>query len=116
MATLPFPMIPMGNSTNRPTTSSAGAIRWNTTSNAMETYNGTVWVPFRADPETWQEWFDYYVSSTKENPDTYARRDTIHKLMQEKFPGQYRVDNHNGVWEMIHNTPADETWFHLQYA
>lgn len=95
----------------------AGQLRWNTSADVMEIWDGSNWrQPDFVVGDTWQEWFEYYVSSTKENPDTYARRDTIHKLMQEKFPGQYRVDNHNGVWEMIHNTPADETWFHLQYA
>ena len=94
----------------------AGQLRWNSSTHVMEIWDGSIWrQPDFGMGDTWQEWFDNYVKITRENPDTYARRDIIHKLMQEKFPGQYRVDNHNGVWEMIHDTPADETWFLLNY-
>jgi len=109
--------IPVSNGMSGTTKASMGQIRWNTSNHSMEIWYGTHWHTLTdPTPTTWREWFDYYVSNTSTNTDQYARRETIHLLMQTKFPGQYRVDLHNGTWQMIHDTPADETWFHLQYV
>jgi hypothetical protein len=115
MATQP-PEIPLSAATHGPTSPHTGQFRWNSPTSVLEIWDGAQWrQPDFVQGDTWQEWFDNYVKITRENSDPYARRDKLNQLMQEKFPGQYQVDCHNGTWVMIHDTPADETWFHLQY-
>ena len=115
MATAPFPVIPVGNNTSGPTWF-AGAIRYNTTSNLLEVYTGTVWVPASAvDLKTWQEWFDYYIGASGTIPDRYTKQVYIQQEMQARFPGNYQVDLAGDNWVMVFNTPKDETWFHLKY-
>ena len=115
MATQP-PEITSSTAAIGPTGPHTGQFRWNTPLHILEIWDGVQWrQPDFVQGDTWQEWFDYYVSSSKGNLDPYNRRDKLNQLRQEKFPGQYQVDCHNGVWEMIHDTSADETWFHLQY-
>ena len=114
---IPIPqMIPLGNNTNRPIATSAGAMRYNTTTNLLEFYTGTAWVPAGAtDLKTWREWFDYYISAAGNIPDQYTRQVHIQQEMQGRFPGDYRVDLAGHNWELVFSTPEDETWFHLKY-
>lgn len=94
-----------------------GAIRFNTTLGAIETWNGLKWIAVttNSDPETWVEWFDYYISAAGNIPDWYTRQVHIQQEMQARFPGRYRIDLAGQAWTMVFDTPADETWFHLQY-
>jgi hypothetical protein len=110
----PAPHLGPGNYMGVSTTT--GQIRYNTAAADMEVWTGTNWHSVsKPIPVTWPDWFDYYVCDASDNLDRYQRQQQIHRMMQERFPGQYQVDCHNGVWTMIHDTPADETWFHLQY-
>jgi hypothetical protein len=68
-----------------------------------------------SDPETWEEWFDYYISAAGNIPDQYTRQVHIQQEMQARFPGRYRIDLAGQAWTMVFDTPADETWFHLQH-
>ena len=118
MATTILPTnIPMWSSNGGPTTNSAGALRFNTTIQSMEFYDGQVWMPFnKTDPKTWVEWFDYYISAAGNIPDQYTRQVYIQQEMQARFPGRYRIDLAGQAWIMVFDTPRDETWFNLQYS
>ena len=108
---------PAGSGSYMGVSTTVGQIRYNTVAADMEIWTGTNWHSVsKPIPVTWPDWFDYYVRDTDDNLDLYDRRQQIHRMMQERFPGQYQVDCHNGVWVMIHHTPADETWFNLKYA
>lgn len=116
MAIIPLPgiVIPQGAG---PAPTTAGQIRYNTDGTGMEVWSGTHWYSVgKATPVTWQDWFDYHVLDTRDISDRHQRQQQIRQLMQERFPGQYRVDLANDTWQMIHDTPADETWFNLKYA
>ena len=111
------PNPPPGNSSSLGGISSAvGAIRFNTTSGGVETWDGTHWLTMASkNPETWQEWFDYYVDcAVKFKPDS-VKRGFVHEEMQARFPGNYHVDVVQGAWQLVFATPADETWWHLKY-
>jgi hypothetical protein len=115
MATAPFPVIPVGSNTGGPNWL-AGAMRYNTTSNLLEVYTGTVWIPASAtDLKTWQEWFDYYIGASGTIPDLYTKQVYIQQEMQARFPGNYQVDLAGHDWVMVFESPRDETWFHLKY-
>lgn len=48
-------------------------------------------------------------------------RQSVVRAMQESYPGNYTVIdrlNPDGTWswQLVFATPADETWFRLQYA
>ena len=127
MAIIPLPGIvmsqgtgpapPAGSGSYMGVSTTAGQIRYNTTAADMEVWTGTNWHSVsKPIPVTWQDWFDYYVRDTSDNLDRYQRQQQIHQMMQTRFPGQYRVDLANDTWQMIHDTPADETWFKLKYA
>lgn len=107
---------PAGSGNYMGVSTAVGQIRYNTMRHDMEIWTGTNWHSVSESlPVTWPDWFDYYINWTSDNLDLYDRRQQIHRMMQERFPGQYQVDCHNGVWTMIHDTPADETWFKLKY-
>lgn len=120
--------IPQGSGPNPPaghTTSNGmwgpsaavGSIRFNTTTNAIEVWHGTQWIPVSPPhhPETWQEWFDYYIDASGNIPDQYTKQVYIQKEMQGRFPGRYQVDLAGHEWVMVFDTPADATWWHLKY-
>ena len=119
--------IPQGSGTNPPaghTTSNGmwgpsaavGAIRFNTTTSTLETWSGTRWMAVTTStPETWLEWFKYYINTAVDFDDRYTRRDYIEQEMQGRFPGNYHVDLVSDTWSMVFDTPEDETWFHLKY-
>ena len=50
-----------------------------------------------------------------------ANRQSVLRSMQESYPGNYTVidrlnsDNKTWSWQLVFATPADETWFRLQY-
>jgi hypothetical protein len=94
-----------------------GSIRFNSTLGAVEIWNGSQWlsVTTKSDPETWQEWFDYYINAAGNIPDQYTKQVYIQQEMQGRFPGRYQVDLAGQAWTMVFDTPADETWFHLQH-
>ncbi len=106
----------------RPTIPSSGSIRFNTTNAQMEMFTGSLWLPIIDGPQSWQEWFSYYAREMEHHisnhevfePSTH-KREYILSQMQERFPGNYTITDKNASWEMTFNTPADETWFHLQY-
>ena len=106
--------IPLGIS---PVSAAVGTIRLNHTTNAIEVWNGSQWlsVTTKSDPETWQEWFDYYISAAGNIPDQYTRQVHIQQEMQARFPGRYRIDLAGQAWKMVFDTPADETWWRLKY-
>jgi hypothetical protein len=93
-----------------------GSMRVNTTTNNIEVYEGTRWVTAHglAVPETWQEWLERYATDMGE-PLT-VRGDYIYKSMQARYPGNYDVIHEDGDWQLVFATPADETWFRLQYG
>lgn len=93
---------------------SIGAMRFNTTSSSLEVYDGQRWQPIlgNTNPETWQEWLDYYNNEIIDHVD---KRQYMNRRMQERFPGAYQVQSTGGQWQLIFDTPADETWFHLKY-
>jgi len=120
--------IPQGSGPNPPaghTTSNGmwgpsaavGSMRFNSTSGSIEIWNGSQWITVsRPDhPETWQEWFDYYINAAGNIPDQYTKQVYIQQEMQARFPGRYRIDLAGQAWKMVFDTPADETWFHLQH-
>ena len=112
-----FPSIPVGNSTSAATTPATGSLRFNTTSNLLEVYTGTVWIAAAASsPRTWQDWFDYYIGARGTIPDRYTKQVYIQQEMQGRFPGNYRVDLAGDDWVMVFDSPEDETWFNLKYA
>jgi hypothetical protein len=109
--------IPMWSSNSRPTTNSAGAIRFNTTIQSMEFYDGQVWMPFnKTDPETWQQWFEYYITASGSIPDLYTKQVYIQQEMKGRFPGNYQIDLSGHDWVMVFDNPRDETWFNLKYS
>jgi len=93
-----------------------GSMRVNTTTNNLEVYEGTRWIIAQglAVPETWQEWLERYATDMGEA--LTVRRDYVNKSMQARFPGNYDVVHEDGDWQLVFATPADETWFHLQYG
>ena len=60
--------IPTGTTAQRPSSPSAGYIRFNTTISAVETYDGTKWVEIGLNPPTFSS-VDYPGSATALNPD-----------------------------------------------
>jgi hypothetical protein len=97
----------------------AGTIWADTTTNRAHVFDGSQGIQVLGGasnlPETWQEWFDYYVDcAVKFKPDS-AKRGYVHEEMQARFPGNYRVDVVQGDWRLVFATPADETWWHLKY-
>jgi len=92
-----------------------GSLRVNTTTNNVEVYEGTRWIIAHglAIPETWQEWLERYATDMGET--LTVRRDYINNSMQARFPGNYDVVIVAGHWGLVFATPADETWFHIQY-
>jgi hypothetical protein len=99
-----------------PVPAAVGTVRLNTTLGVAEIWNGSQWLSVRtSDPETWEEWFDYYISAAGNIPDQYTRQVHIQQEMQARFPGRYRIDLAGQAWTMVFDTPADETWFHLQH-
>lgn len=114
------PNPPAGNSSSSSFWGPAGALgslRFNTTASTIEMWDGSQWlaVTAAADPETWLEWFKYYINAGNIIADRYARRDYIQQEMQGRFPGNYRVELVSETWTMVFDTPADETWWHLKY-
>jgi len=93
-----------------------GSLRVNTTTNNIEVYEGTRWIIAQglAVPETWQEWLERYATDMGEA--LTVRKDYVYKSMQARFPGNYDVVHEDGDWCLVFATPADETWFHLQYG
>ena len=99
----------------RPVEPAVGTMRVNTTTNNIEVYEGTRWIiAHGANPETWQDWLKRYATDMGET--LTVRRDYIYKSMQARFPGNYDVVQVAGDWQLVFATPADETWFHLQYG
>lgn len=98
-------------------TGAIGDVRLNSNNHELEIYDGAGWLPVNQSrqPKTWQEWFKYFGSTSIDGMDRYGMCDYIEKQMQTKFPGNYRVDLAGNYWDMIFDTPADETWFHLKY-
>ncbi|CAB5214989.1 hypothetical protein UFOVP190_350 [uncultured Caudovirales phage] len=117
MATTPLLTIPVRNG-NQPTISSAGAMRWNTSNMSMEFYNGHVWVPVAGltDPKTWVEWFNRFINLASTIPDQYTKQVYLQTMMQDRFPGNYRVDLAGQDWVIVFDAPKDETWFNLKYT
>ena len=118
MATsLPHLTIPVSNGTSNITAPASGALRMNTTIQMFEVYDGNNWIPIsmpNTDTQTWREWLEKFANDLGEA--LRNRRDYINANMQERFPGNYRVEQEaNGAWCLIFDTPADETWWHLQY-
>ena len=119
MATrLPHLTIPVGTGTSI-TTPAFGSLRMNTNINMFEAYDGTNWIPLivpgaKPNPQTWREWLEKFANDLGEA--LRNRRDYINANMQERFPGNYRVEREaNGAWCLVFDSPADETWWHLQY-
>jgi hypothetical protein len=100
-----------------PTRPNTGQMRVNKTNLAIEIYDGTRWASIAQNwnPATWREWFDYYINAAGNIPDQYTRQVHIQQEMQARFPGRYRIDLAGQTWIMVFDTPADETWFHLQH-
>lgn len=119
MATIPNLSItlPVGNSTtSKPMSPAVGTMRFNSISHQIEAYDGTNWITIAPviDPQTWREWLEKFANDLS----VYLtnRREYINSSMQKQFPGNYHVDlNSNGEWELVFDTPADETWWHLKY-
>jgi len=116
MATrLPHLTIPVGTGTSI-TTPAVGSLRMNTNINMFEAYDGTNWIPItmpNPDPQTWREWLEKFANDLGEA--LRNRRDYINANMQERFPGNYEVVQVAGRWDLVFDTPADETWWHLKY-
>jgi len=108
--------IPAGTTANRPVQPVIGQMRVNRTNNNFEYYDGNRWVTAHglAIPETWQEWLERYATDMGET--LTVRRDYINNSMQARFPGNYDVVHEDGDWQLVFATPADETWFRLQYG
>lgn len=95
-----------------------GDVRFNKTTKQLEIYTATTWQtmpPPIPDPQTWCEWFDYYINASGNIPDRYTKQVYIQQEMQGRFPGNYRVDLASNEWVMVFDTPADATWWHLKY-
>jgi hypothetical protein len=105
--------IPLGTG---PVPAAVGSIRFNNTLGVAEIWNGSQWLSVRtSDPETWAEWFDYYIDAAGNIPDQYTRQVHIQQEMQARFPGRYRIDLAGQAWKMVFDTPSDETWWRLKY-
>jgi hypothetical protein len=80
-----------GNSTMRPYISpggqSAGILRYNTSSNNLEVYDGLAWQALTSSGPT-------YISLNQESQDAIQ---WVHKKMQEERDLQRLIDNHIGL-------------------
>lgn len=94
-----------------------GAIRFNHTKQTLEVYYTAGWRSFmNLSPQTWVEWFDYYIQAASYIEDELLRRDYIEQEMQGRFPGSYRCERTGQSWFMMFDTPEDETAFLLRWA
>ena len=96
-----------------------GMVWADTATNRLHVFDSSQWIqvagPASTLPDTWQEWFDYYVEcAVKFKPDS-VKRGYVHEEMQARFPGNYHVDVVQGDWALVFATPADETWWRLKY-
>jgi len=93
-----------------------GSMRVNSTTNNLEVYEGTRWIIAQGQtvPKTWQDWLERYATDMGET--LTVRKDYVNKSMQARFPGNYEVVIVDGHWGLVFATPADKTWFHLQYG
>ena len=102
-----------------PTDPVTGTMWADTTTNRAHVFDGSQWILVLGQtsklPETWQEWFDYYINASGNIPDQYTKQVYIQQEMQGRFPGKYQVDLAGHDWVMVFATPADETWWHLKY-
>jgi len=103
---------------NPSTPAVAGQIRFNEITKQIEIYTATTWQTLAGavpEPQTWREWFDYYINASGTIPDRYTKQVYIQQEMQGRFPGRYQVDLAGDEWVMVFDTPAYETWWHLKY-
>jgi hypothetical protein len=103
-----------------PTDPVTGTIWADTATNRAHVFDGSKWIQVLGGvaklPETWQEWFDYYVEcAVKFKPDS-VKRGYVHEEMRARFPGNYSIDLSGDKWNIVFATPADETWFRLKYV
>ena len=97
-----------------------GMVWADTATNRLHVFDSSQWIqvagPAAKLPETWQEWFDYYVECAVKIAPNSLKRGYVHEEMLARFPGNYHVDVVQGDWALVFATPADETWFRLKYV
>ena len=116
MITNPIPVFSGNSSKVKPVT---GQLRLNAHADCMEFYDGQDWIALSENTSswTWQRWFRYYcnVSDDLDSKNRRDKRDYIQQEMQARYPGGYRVEMVDKKWQLTFATPADETWWRLQY-
>jgi len=105
------------------TAPSTGAMRYNTLTQMIEVFDGTIWtggLPAPPQDSSWQTWLlhlAFMLEKSLFDTDNNTPQQFIQNGMQDRFPGAYRVERGaDGWWHLVHDSPVDETWFLLQYA
>lgn len=96
----------------------AGTMYADPVSNRVHVFDGRQWIHvagYKELPETWEEWFEYYINAVDGVVSNSAKLGYVNEEMQGRFPGNYSVNVAGGEWDLVFETPADETWFHLKY-
>jgi hypothetical protein len=112
------PVMTIWHAGSPPSSAVTGQIRFNSTIQSLEFFDGKIWRTNGVlNPETWQDWFQYYIYGSESIPirTNDLKREYINQEMRGRFPGAYTVEWVNDDWQMIFDSPEEQTYWTLKY-